>query len=166
MNNEGKAPYIICTYTAAMLTGKSVRTVQRWISDDELPSISSGSSEQTGANITKAMLDITSLASQIPIPLTDDTITAILRAESGEAEGINSVGLYFYGAGQYKIAVGWFESAAKKGHADAMEWLSICYLNGIGVEKNHALGVQWLGKAAALGHVFAKTKLQALGFEI
>jgi TPR repeat protein len=147
-----------------MLTGKSVRTVQRWISDGEIPSIPSGS-EQTGTNVTKAMLDITSLASHIPIPLTDDTITAILRAESGEVEGMNSVGLYFYEAGQYKIAVVWFDAAAKKGHADAMEWLSICYINGTGVEKNHALGVQWLGKAAALGHLIAKVKLQALGFE-
>ena len=79
---------------------------------------------------------------------------------------LTDAGTYFYKSKEYKIAVGWFEVAAKKGCADAMDLLSMCYINGIGVGKNHALGIQWLGKAAALGHSVAKVKLLALGFEV
>lgn len=67
---------------------------------------------------------------------------------------------------RYPLAVAWFEAAAKKGEADAMDLLSWYYINGSGVEKNIPTGVQWLAKAAELGLPTALIKLQALGFDV
>ena len=111
-------------------------------------------------------IDLSSIAANVPTEMTDEFLECVRQADAGDADGMNNVGTYFYRSKEYKIAVTWFEAAAKKGHADAMELLSMCYINGNGVEKNHAQGIQWIGKAAALGHSVAKAKLQALGFEV
>ena len=154
----------ISTQTAAMLTGKSVRTINNWLENGTI----TGSRVQVdrGPGGLMWQIGLFGIAAHIPIDLTADSITEIARADAGDADGINNVGTCFYRSKEYRIAVGWFEAAAKKGHADAMELLSMCYVNGLGVEKNQVLGVQWLGKAAALGHSVAKAKLQALGFEV
>ncbi|MBU2768232.1 sel1 repeat family protein [Acidithiobacillus ferrivorans] len=154
----------ISTQTAALLAGKSVRTINNWLESGSISGKRVHAERGPGGLMWK--IDLSSMAAYIPMEMADACVQKIMQAEEGDADGMNHVGTYFYAANACKIAADWFEAAAKKGHADAMEWLSICYLNGIGVEKNHALGIQWLGKAAALGHSVAKAKLRALGFEL
>ena len=154
----------ISTQTAALLAGKSVRTINNWLESGSISGKRVHAERGPGGLMWE--IDLASMAAYIPMDMADACVQEITRAEAGDADGMNNVGTYFYAANACKIAAVWFEAAAKKGHADAMEWLSICHLNGIGVEKNHALGIQWLGKAAALGHSVAKAKLRALGFEL
>jgi len=161
MSDRSQTRHYVNTQTAAMLTGKSVRTLQRWRDDGSLHGMEM-EGVRRGAGGIKLMLDLDSLAPHISIPLDDEKKLMMTRADNGEAEAMNEVGLYFYAAEQYGIAVPWFQAAADKGHADAMELLSTCYIKGLGVEKSHALGLKWLGEAAAHGHAIAQFKVNSL----
>lgn len=164
MSDKGHAGYYVSTQTAAMLTGKSVRTLQRWQDEGTLHSVEMEGARR-GAGGVKLLLDLHGLAPHVPIPLDDEKMAMMVRADGGEAEAMNEVGLYFYGADQYEIAVPWFEAAAGKGHADAMELLSTCYFKGIGVETSPALGLKWLGEAAAHGHAIAQFKIDSMNLK-
>lgn len=161
MNRESHTEQYISTLTAAMLTGKSVRTLQRWRDEGTLQGMEIDGVRRGSGGI-KLMISLNSLAPHISIPLDDEKSAMIIRADHAEPEAMNAVALAFYGAGQYGIAVSWFEAAAGKGHLDAMDWLSDCYINGVGVEKNDARAIQWLGKAAEHGHRIAIAKLEVL----
>lgn len=65
-------------------------------------------------------------------------------------------------SGAYKIAAAWFELAAKRGHADAMNWLWDSYYHGYGVEPDFAIAIQWLGKAAKQGSMMAQATVEGL----
>jgi len=161
VSDRSQARHYVSTQTAAMLTGKSVRTLQRWQDEGTLHGVEMDGVRR-GAGGIKLMLYLDSLAPYIPVPLDDKKKAMMTRADSGEAEAINEVGLYFYAAEQYGIAAPWFQAAAGKGHADAMELLSTCYLKGLGVEKCLALGLKWLGEAAAHGHAIAQFKIDSM----
>ena len=163
MDTPRHSPIFVSTQTAALLTGRSVRTVHNWLESGVILGKDVQAAHIPGGLMRR--IDLSSIAANVPTEMTDEFLECVRQADIGDADGMNNVGTYFYGSKEYKIAVVWFDAAAKKGHADAMEWLSICYINGTGVEKNHALGVQWLGTAAALGHRIARAKLQALGFD-
>lgn len=164
MDVSRKPSSYISTQTAALLAGKSVRTINNWLESGSLSGKRVHAERGPGGLMWK--IDLSSMAAYIPMDMTDACVREIMQAEAGDADSMNNVGTYFYAANARKIAAEWFEVAAKKGHADAMELLSMCYINGIGVGKDHALGIQWLGKAAALGHSVARVKLQSLGFEV
>jgi hypothetical protein len=59
-------------------------------------------------------------------------------------------------------AAAWFSRAADQEHARAQGALGVCYIDGEGVEQNHALAATWLGKAANLGHAAAERYLATL----
>ena len=164
MDMPNHSPIFVSTQTAALLTGKSVRTIHNWLESGVIRGKDVQAAHIPGGLMRR--IDLSSIAANVPTEMTDEFRECVRQVDAGDADGMNNVGTYFYRSKEYKIAVTWFEAAAKKGHADAMELFSMCYINGIGVEKNHALGIQWLGKAAALGHSVAKAKLQALGFEV
>ena len=69
---------------------------------------------------------------------------------------------YFYKPDTYKIALNWFELAAKRGNADAMNWLWDSYYHGYGVEPDFAVAIQWLGKAAKQGSMMAQATVEGL----
>jgi TPR repeat protein len=149
---------------AALLTGKTVRTIHNWldsgvIAGQQLPS------SQVPSGVLR-QVDLSSLAAKDQHCLLQAFVDGVKQADSGDAEALNQVGIYFYWSGDHAIASSFFEAAAKKGHADAMDFLSACYFNGKGVDKNQGLGLRWLGSAAALGHSLAQGKLRALGFEV
>ena len=78
------------------------------------------------------------------------------KAEAGDARAMYKVGsLYLsddYGLKQdYKAAFGWFERAAKKGHAGAMGSLAGMYNRGDGVEKDQTKAFEWTKKAVEHG---------------
>jgi TPR repeat protein len=80
-------------------------------------------------------------------------------AEYGSVDAMYWIGLMFMknlfgGIAKAQImekdnaaAFGWLESAATKGHVDAMFRVYGMYLGGIGVEKNQSKCVEWLMKA-------------------
>ncbi len=58
--------------------------------------------------------------------------------------------------------VAWLRSEATNGVASAQYDLGMRYLSGKGVEKNEAVAREWLEKAAAKGHTYAKRALGGL----
>lgn len=160
MDTPSTITAFISTQTAAMLTGKSVRTIHNWLESGAIDSKQVAAERIPGGMAQR--INLLSMAAYIPFDLTDDFAECVVQADAGEANGALNVGTYFYKVGQHKIAVDWFESAAKKGNSDAMDLLSHCYIKGVGVDKNFAVGVQWLGKAAELGHMMAKVKINDL----
>ena len=85
-----------------------------------------------------------------------------IHADEGDPAAKNALGLSFYAAGQYPMAAGWFEAAARQGHVDAMDWLGNCYLKGQGVTRDKAPSLKWLSEAAAHGHSIAQHRVDAL----
>ena len=86
----------------------------------------------------------------------------ILLADAGNAEAQDDIGQLFLMSEKYQAAIYWFEQAAQQNNADAMQWLGHCYVNGKGVPKDENLGIMWLAKAAALGHVIAQGQMKGL----
>jgi TPR repeat protein len=56
-------------------------------------------------------------------------------------------------------AVEYFEKAAKHGLPEAQSQLAYCICNGIGVERDYALGAEWYRKAAEQGYAEAQYRL-------
>ena len=161
MTQRSPASALVGTQTAAMLTGKTIRTVNNWlesgiISGKQVPA-------ERGPSGLLWKIDLSSLAPFIPVPVKEQE--AILLADSGDADAQNDVALHFFTADQYGIAVPWFETAAAKGHADAMEWLATCHFKGLGVEKNQAMGLKWLGEAATREHAIARFKIDSMNLK-
>ncbi|MCE5387069.1 MAG: SEL1-like repeat protein [Acidithiobacillus sp.] len=143
----------ISTQTASLLTGKVTKTIYRWADDGAIQT------QQEGGRL---QIDLESLGAQIEIPIDDELRHQVRLAEEGRASAMLEIGLLFLQAQLPELAFRWFEQAARKGHLDAMDWLSICYAEGIGVAANGPLALRWLGEAAAHGHLIAKAKVQAL----
>lgn len=154
----------ISTQTAALLTGKTIRTIHNWLEAAEIAGKNVPAGHIPGGAAKK--IDLFSLSEHILLPLTDELVEWIKLADAGNAEALKMVGLSFHKVGDYPLAVAWFEAAAKKGEVDAMDLLSWHYINGSGVEKNIPTGVLWLAKAAEQGLPTALIKLQALGFDV
>jgi TPR repeat protein len=140
--------------TASLLTGKAIKTMQRWCDEGKL------ASRIVDLRGKKVVLfkDVLSLT-----PLSLDDSNLVEQADRGDATAQNDIGILFIAAGKPQIAMEWFQEAAVQGHADAMHGLSYCYLgNHVGIEKNEQLGLHWLAAAAAQGHFIASAQMQAL----
>ena len=70
---------------------------------------------------------------------------------------------YYYGKNgveqDYTKAVSYFRIAATQGHADAQNFLGICYDEGKGVDKDHVEAVKWFRKAAEQGDKYGQNNL-------
>ncbi len=152
----------VSTATASLLTGKTTRTLYRWIDEGSLPAVQEESEWRGGKIGGKLSIALSDLAPHLRIPCTPDLERELDRVERGLADGYNEVALMFFEVNAYEIGIQWLEMAAKKGHADAMDWLSTCYLEGLGTKVDHARALEWLGKAAAAGHPIARAKIAAL----
>ncbi|WP_215892029.1 tetratricopeptide repeat protein [Acidithiobacillus ferriphilus] len=151
---------LISTQTAALLTGKTIRTINNWLESGAIKGHSIPASHLPHGQIWQ--IDISSMVEHIPTELTDEFLKSVKKAEAGDAQETTNVGLCLYKSGAEKISISWFELAAKRGNADAMEWLWHSYYHGKGVETNYAIAVQWLGKSAEHGSVIAKSTLENL----
>lgn len=58
------------------------------------------------------------------------------------------LGVHYYNNKDYKNAVFWFQKSANAGNKKAMEMLSVCYRNGLGVVQDISLAEQWAEKAS------------------
>ena len=70
---------------------------------------------------------------------------------------------YYYGTNDvkqdYTKAVSYFRIAATQGHADAQNYLGLCYADGLGVNEDDVEAVKWFRKAAEQGEVTAQYNL-------
>ncbi|WP_432729210.1 tetratricopeptide repeat protein [Variovorax sp. W6] len=108
----------------------------------------------------RAMLSLEEVAPFICVPLNQLDFDFLVLADEGNADAQNDMGQLFSNAGKPKIALYWLEQAARQGHADAMQWLGRCYIGGEGVPRNKNIGLMWIAKAAAHGHVIAQAQMR------
>ena len=153
--------FFISTQTAALLTGKTIRTIHNWLESGSIKGKAIEASHLPGGQLVR--IDVSSMAEQIPTELTSEFIESVKNAEAGDAQETTNVATYFYRrTATQKIAVNWFELAAKRGNADAMNWLWDSYYHGYGVEPDFAVAIQWLGKAAKQGSMMAQATVEGL----
>lgn len=84
------------------------------------------------------------------------------RAAMGNAEAQNDLATICMQQNQGSSAMYWFEQAAEQGYAESMHWLGRCHLEGRFVEENANLGIMWIAKAAAHGHVISQAQIKAM----
>lgn len=149
------------TQVAALLIGKSNKTLYRWAEEERLSPIVETTSTSSKA-FRKMYFDLEELKPYLAIPFDRSLEEDIARVEAGEADAYTEVGLRFFAAEHHEQAFHWFEIAAQKGHVDAMDWLATCYLEGLGAPVDRAAAMEWLGRAARAGHILAQEKIEAL----
>ena len=145
----------ISVESAIAITELSRRTWWRRISEGKVTRVAD---DARG----RAMLHWADVVPQLCIALDPDALACTLRADAGEAEAQNDMGQVFLSADKPKAALYWFGLAAEQGHADAMQCLGHCYTHGLGVPKDNNLGLMWIAKAAAHGHVIAQAQMDGL----
>ncbi|MDD4927363.1 MAG: tetratricopeptide repeat protein [Methylotenera sp.] len=110
----------------------------------------------------RTMLLWSEVAPHICVRLAPEDKQTLVLADAGQAEAQDDLGQLFLMSEKYPAAVYWFGLAAQQNHPDAMQWLGHCHLNGKGVAQDENLGLMWLAKAAARGHVIAQGLMKAL----
>ena len=155
MNVNHTTPAVISLDTACALSALSKSTWWRRIAKGDFTRVAD---DARG----RAMLLWSEVAPHVCIAITPEDQALVLQADAGRAEAQDDLGQLFAAACKHQAAFYWFQLAAGQGQADAMQWLGHCYVNGKGVAKDENMGVMWIAKAAALGHVIAQGQMQGL----
>lgn len=141
---------------AVSLTGRSERTLWRWIANGTVSRVSD-------SDVGKTMLDFDSVAPHLRQQLAAEELDLVERADSGGgAEEQTELALLILANGKPESAIYWLEIAAKQGSTDAMHWLGRCYLEGQGLAEDRNLGLMWLANAAAHGHLISQRQIESL----
>lgn len=153
---KSKAVLNISLQAVMTLTEWSERTVRRRVADGSLKCAADSGS------YNKTLICLDSILAEVCIPLAEEDVEILRRADAGDAEAQADLALLFLAEGKGKSGLYWLEQAAKQNLPDAMQWLAECYLRGEGVAKDEHLALMWLAKAAALGHELAKLQIEAM----
>ncbi len=111
-----------------------------------------------------SMIALDSIRAHLCIPLDSEELALLEKADAGDAESQNDLALIFLSHGKPKGAIYWLELAARQGCAEAMHWLGRCHIEGTGFVKNDNLGIMWLAKSAAHGHMISQQQMQGFHF--
>jgi len=155
MNAPNATSSVISLDTACTITAMSRSTWWRRIAKD-------GDIRVADDARGRAMLSWSALEPHLCVPITPEDKHFILLADDGDAEAKNDLGQLFLIADKQKAAFYWFQQAAQQNNPNAMQWLGHCYVNGKGVPKDENLGIMWIAKAAAHGHVIAQAQMDGL----
>ena len=155
MSVNNATPTVISLDTACAISEMSKSTWWRRIAKGDFTRVAD---DARG----RAMLLWSEVEPHICVPIEPEDKEFILLADAGDAEAQDDIGQLFLMSEKYQAAIYWFEQAAQQNNADAMQWLGHCYINGKGVPKDENLGIMWLAKAAALGHVIAQGQMNGL----
>ena len=140
---------------ASSITQLSKRTLWRRLSEGQI-------TRQDNDDEGRTMITFEDIVPMLCMPTAQQDYDLIVEAAAGDAEAQNNVALLFLEADKPDLALHWLTLAADQGHPDAMHNLSKLYIQGSGTPKNDSLGLMWLGKAAALGHVIAGQQVTGL----
>jgi len=141
--------------TASAITKLSRRTWWRRISEGNVTRVKND-------NRGRAMLLWEEVAPHVCVAMEPEDKELVLLADAGNADAQDDIGQLFLLAKKHPSAFYWFGQAAQQNHPDAMQWLGHCYVQGKGVPKNENLGLMWIAKAAAQGHVIAQGLMKGL----
>jgi TPR repeat protein len=145
----------ISLMAAVTLIGKSRRTLWRRLADGSLPRAPDDSHGRT-------MLPLQSVAAESCLPLAGADWKLVQAADAGSASAQNELGHRFLAAAEFGGARYWFEQAAKRRHADSMQWLAWLSLAGRDGAPDEQAAMVWLSRAAAAGHVIAQEQMAGL----
>ena len=141
--------------SAIVITERSRRTWWRRISEGAVARVA-----DDGRG--RALVAWADVIPQICVDMDSEELALVLRADAGDASAQNDVSQCFSTAGKPKAALYWLQQAAQQDNADAMQGLGRCYLSGEGAPRDENLGVMWIAKAAAHGHVIAQAQMNGL----
>lgn len=141
--------------TAIIVTDTSKRTLWRRLSEGKID-------RQENDGRGRAMLAFEDILPMLCITIAPEDHELFIGSDAGDAEAQNDLALLFLELDRADIALYWLQLAAAQKHTDAMHNLGELYIKGIGVPKQENLGLMWLAKAAAFGHVIAEQQLAAL----
>ena len=161
--------YPISLNTAAILTGRSMRTWQRRIEEGLVPRLGDGRG---------ALVPFSAVRPALVVDLTEEDVQMLVRADQGDAQAQAEVGALFalaalrdakaaapsnLGGGSAMPALHFLTRAAEQGEADAMHWLGLLHAAGLGESGDgDALALMWVARAAAHGHAIAARQLAGL----
>ena len=177
----------ISLHTAAILTGRSVRTWQRRIEEGLVPRLGSGVRALVPFEAVQQSME--GVPGEAANAWSAQDVQTLVRADQGEALAQAQMGSQFAllalrgaapatppapGQDAGRIAHYFLERAAEQAQADAMHWLGLLYAAGLGPAgdasdgdadadtSNNAMALMWIAKAAAHGHAIARQQLAAL----
>lgn len=167
--------------TAAVLSGRSLRTWQRRVEDGVVPRL--------GGAGGRTLVPFAAVRPALAVALDDEDVAVLERADQGDAAAQADIGarlalaalreardalLSNPGGGSIAPALHFLTQAAQQGEADAMHWLATVHAAGLaeghgagdtaepGADTAEALALMWLAKAAAHGHAIARQQLAQL----
>ena len=177
--------FSISLHTAAILTGRSVRTWQRRIEEGLVPRLGSGVRALVPFEAVQQSME--GVPGEAANAWSAQDVQTLVRADQGEALAQAQMGSQFAllalrgatpatppapGHDAGRIAHYFLERAAEQAQADAMHWLGLLYAAGLGPAgdasdadadtSNNAMALMWIAKAAAHGHAIARQQLAAL----
>ena len=175
----------ISQHTAAILTGRSVRTWQRRIEEGLVPRLGDGVRALVPFEAVQQSME--GVPGEAANAWSAQDVQTLVRADQGEALAQAQMGSQFAllalrgaatatppvpGHDAGRIAHYFLERAAEQAQADAMHWLGLLYAAGLGPAgdasaadadtSNNAMALMWIAKAAAHGHAIARQQLAAL----
>ena len=170
----------ISLHTAAILTGRSVRTWQRRIEEGLVPRLGDGVRALVPFEAVQQSME--GVPGEAANAWSAQDVQTLVRADQGEALAQAQMGSQFAllalrgaapatppapGHDAGRIAHYFLERAAEQAQADAMHWLGLLYAAGLGPAgdadaNNNAMALMWIAKAAAHGHAIARQQLAAL----
>ena len=105
---------------AVAITGISHSTLRRRVSD--------GTLEKYGQDARRRiLLALDEVLQWVLVPLKEDDIAMLLRADAGDAAAQADMGALFYVAGARDAALYWLQEAAAQDDTEAMYWLAIAH---------------------------------------
>lgn len=152
-SSEGNAVNRISLPAAITLTAWSERTFYRKFANGSM-------ARETENGRSAIPFDL--IKPHLCIPLEPEDLSVVESADAGDAEAQNDLALIFLSNDKPKGAIYWLELAAKRDFADAMNLLGRCHISGSGVPKDENIGIMWLAKAAALGHVISLRQMESM----
>ena len=154
---------LITLDSAMKITGLSRRTLWRRLANDDASPTRARRGGGSSSNSRVARISLNCILPDLQIKLANGDESLVRAADAGEAEAQNDLALMLLAANNPDLGVLWLQDAAEQSYPDAMHWLGRCYIAGEGLRRDEALGLSWLGRAAAGGHVLSGELLQTLG---
>ncbi|SEL61674.1 tetratricopeptide repeat protein [Ectothiorhodospira marina] len=145
--------------SAMQLTGLSKRTLWRRVSFAPYPT-----RRESHAG-SRTLIAIETIEADLPAPLEPGDDAIIAQADQGDAEAQNDVAMMLMEAERYDLAIHWLRLASEQEYPDAMHWLGRCYISGRGLDRDEAIGLDWIRRAAHKGHIISQRQVERLGHE-
>ena len=84
------SPIFVSTQAAALLTGKSVRTIHNWLESGVIMGKAVPATHIPGGQMWQ--IDLSSIAANVQTEMTDEFLECVRRADAGDAKEMNNVG--------------------------------------------------------------------------